>query len=79
MSDRRIARPRRTSLGLAGRIPGERTSYFACHHVPLVEIRPLREFAEHHAAEVEEDLAPLVVLLWEGFGMLYGGHEMADA
>jgi hypothetical protein len=30
-------------------------------------------------AEVREDIAPLVVLLWEGFGRLYGGHEMADA
>lgn len=80
MSDRRTARPRRTSPGLAGRLPrSERASYFACHHASLVEIRPLREFAEHHATEVEEDLAPLVVLLWEGFGMLYGGHEMADA
>lgn len=80
MNDRRTARPRRTSSGLAGRLPrSERASYFACHHACMVETRPLPEFAAHHAAEVREDIAPLVVLLWEGFGRLYGGHEMADA
>lgn len=45
-------------------------------YVPRVVLGP--GFAERHAVEIPASVAPLAVLLWEGFGSHYG-HEIGEA